>query len=403
MKPKPHAPSIVRSIATEVALLFIVGITLSMTQPFESLVAIEYLSFTTSEFGVILFGMAVFGAFVNIMMGYLSDIVRNRQILILFALLAGVLGYGVFSIFQNRAAFLICILVFNPFALTSFYQLFASVRNTVDNSGTEDPAAVNSVVRAIFAGSWIIGPFLIGLLVSYTQRATDAFVVATFGYLVCVLIGVFFGRRDASALKNSRDVNANWRDSVQKIISRPIFLRLIGIALVSLAHPVNATLLPIMMNTISNEAVEHIGFIFGLVAALEIPFMLLLIPVSRRLGLKRTVMAGGVLFSGYLILLSLSTTVIHLYLITVVNAAGAAIMLSLHISYLQNLLPGRPGLSTSLLSVGNLISRSTGALIVGSVGVILSIKGAIILAAILVFAGVVLLFFVERWHPLDAD
>lgn len=403
MKPKPHASSIVRNIATEVALLFIVGITLSMTQPFESLVAIEYLGFTTSEFGVILFGMAVFGAFVNIMMGYLSDIVRNRQILILFALLAGVLGYGVFAIFQNRAAFLICILVFNPFALTSFYQLFASIRNTVDNSGTEDPAAVNSIVRAIFAGSWIIGPFLIGLLVSYTQRATDAFVVATFGYLVCILIGVVFGRRDASALKTSRDVNADWRDSVQKIISRPIFLRLIGIALVSLAHPVNAALLPIMMNTISNEAVEHIGFIFGLVAALEIPFMLLLIPVSRRLGLKRTVMAGGVLFSGYLILLSLSTTVIHLYLITVVNAAGAAIMLSLHISYLQNLLPGRPGLSTSLLSVGNLISRSTGALIVGFVGVSLSIKGAIILAAILVFAGVALLFFVERWHPLDAD
>jgi MFS transporter, SET family, sugar efflux transporter len=314
-----------------------------------------------------------------------------------------VFGYGLFSIFQSRISFLACMLLFNPFALTSFYQLFASVRNTVDSSGIDDPAAINSVVRAIFAGSWIVGPFSIGLLVAYTGRATDAFVVASLGYLVCILIGMSLGRRSSRNRKSSLDVDVKLRDSLRRILSCPIFLRLVGIALVSLAHPINAALLPIMMNSISNEAVGHIGFIFGLVAALEIPFMLLLIPVSRWLGLKWTVMAGGVLFGAYLILLSLSTTVLHLYLITGVNAAGAAIMLSLHISYLQNLLPGQPGLSTSLLSVGNLISRSTGALIVGLIGVVFSMQGAIMLAAILVFAGVALLFAVERSYPLNAD
>ena len=55
MRPTLQAPSIIRTISTDVILLFIVGITLSMTQPFESLIAIEYLGFTPSEFGFILF------------------------------------------------------------------------------------------------------------------------------------------------------------------------------------------------------------------------------------------------------------------------------------------------------------------------------------------------------------
>lgn len=395
MRTQQEKKSILSHISFDVALLFIVGITLSITQPYESLIAVEYLGFSNLQFGIILFFMAVFGASANILMGYFSDIISSRKTTIMIALAAGAIGYTAFSVFENKTTFLICFLLLNPLALTSFYQLFGSIRNKVDRFETQNAASINSIVRSIFSASWIVGPFLIGLWIARSGNLFDAFMIASVGYSLCFVIFCCLKKENSRNSDEARKNVGSLKKNIADIFSSPIFLRVVCIALISVAHPINAAVLPLMVADLSQHAVQHVGYIFGFVAALEIPFMLALIPLTRRYGISYAVILGGLIFATYLALLTLAVSLTQIYVLAVLNAAGAAAMLSLHISFLQDLLPGRPGLGTSLLSIGNLISRGLAALIFAAIGSVFSIPVALAVCGLMVMVGVMFLLYLE--------
>jgi hypothetical protein len=85
----------------------------------------------------------------------------------------------------------------------------------------------------------------------------------------------------------------------------------------------------------------------------------------------------------------------HIYALALLNAAGAAVLLSLHLSYVQELLPDRPGLGTSLLSISSLLYRSLGALVFGSSDV-LGFSGAAWLGGGIAVLGCILLYTLDR-------
>jgi hypothetical protein len=106
------------------------------------------------------------------------------------------------------------------------------------------------------------------------------------------------------------------------------------------------------------------------------------------------ILIAGLAHAAYLFGLGFVTATWQIYALAIVNAAGAAIMLSLHLSYLQDLMPDRPGLGTSLLSIGSLLNKGFGAVVFASAGLV-GFSGAAWLGVIVTLAGCLLLYALE--------
>jgi hypothetical protein len=169
----------------------------------------------------------------------------------------------------------------------------------------------------------------------------------------------------------------------------------LALGMIATVHPANANLLPLFITHLAGGSTKDVGIISGLVAGLEIPFMLLGGYFNHRLPLWKIIIAAGLVHALYFVGLGLASSLWHIYALAVLNAAGAAILLSLHLSYVQELLPDRPGLGTSLLSISSLLYRALGALVFGSASLI-GFSGAAWFGAGLALGGCSLLYLLDR-------
>jgi len=71
-------------------------------------------------------------------------------------------------------------------------------------------------------------------------------------------------------------------------------------------------------------------------------------------------------------------------------------MLTLHLNYLQDTMPERPGLGTSLMSIQGMIQRALSAGVIAGIGLLFGFTGALVISAIACIVGIGLLFLVER-------
>jgi predicted MFS family arabinose efflux permease len=108
------------------------------------------------------------------------------------------------------------------------------------------------------------------------------------------------------------------------------------------------------------------------------------------------IIGGGFIHAAFLFSLTLISTTAPLYVLALLNAAGNAVLLTQHLTYAQDLLPDRPGLGSSLLSVTGLISRAAAALIFAAIGWIYGIHGALWAGAIVCLIGCVGIALLDR-------
>jgi SET family sugar efflux transporter-like MFS transporter len=126
----------------------------------------------------------------------------------------------------------------------------------------------------------------------------------------------------------------------------------------------------------------------GLVAGLEVPFMLMLPGLTR--GIPRTVLifVGAALYAVHVALLPVLAGTALVWFLVLPAAVGGAITLTVPIAYLQDLLSERPGAGASLMAIKRLVGDVIAALcfaigtlvagytLVAWLGVLVSLIGA---------------------------
>ena len=383
-------------LRTATITLFCMGFTFASTNPYLSIIAINELGFSTQAFGALMFANALVATFGIIIIGHFSDQAKDRKQAILASFTVGAIGFGTFAIWPSTLTFLLCLMVVAPISMSAFSQLYAVIRTFTQDKSSEDAAAINSLVRSIFAGSWILVPGLVGIYIAWTEQVSDAFGIAAFAYIFCLVLYYAFGPSGGRTAPAEDKPMAGLLKAFKLIGSGAILSRLMSLALIGLAHPVNAALLPLIILNIEGGTTRDIGILAGLVAALEIPFMLLGGALVTRIGIVWVIVGGGVLHAIYVAALIGATSLTHIYGLALINAAGAAITLSLHISYLQDCMPLRPGLGTSLQAVQMLMTRTISAGIIAGIGLMFGFAGALVIASLAGFAGVGMLLFAEK-------
>jgi len=364
----------IRAVAIALVLL---GFTYAATIPYQSIIATEQLGMSTRQFGLLIFLVGLFGTLGGLALGYLSDISRNRKTSVLWCLAAGAIGFGLFALWPAMPTFLICMLLVYPFSGSAYALLFGTVRSVANEVDVTQAASINSAVRSFYAISWIVVPALVGLFIAATARPSDSFAIAALAFVLCLLFYWRFGPSIAGTSASAGSAAANLREALGLVVQGGRLTRLAALALVNSVHPLIAAAFPLILTQQLHGSTAQLGVFAGLVAALEIPIMLGVGAAVRRFPLWQVIVSGGVIHAVFLLSLTLINSTGPLYFLALLNAAGNAVLLTQHLTYAQDLLPDRPGLGSSLLSVTNLISRAAAALLFAAIGGAYGIQGAL--------------------------
>lgn len=382
-----------RAILVATLTLFCLGFTAASSFPYMSIIATEQLGMSANDYSLIIFAAAICGLAGSLALGHFSDTARDRKPLLLLVLAVGAVGFGVFAVWPSFITFLVLQLVVMPVSGASYGQLMAAIR--ANSAGRPEAASINSIVRAVFALSWVLAPGIVGAFMATRSDVSDSIIISSLAFCFCLCVCFAF----MQPVPQTAQVASGWtglRNAASAVRSSPLMLRVAALSFIGAVVPANMALMPLLVLKMPGATLTDVGLMAGVVALLEVPFMLAGAYLVRRWPMELIIVAGGIIHAGYLAGLAFSANLTHIYGLAVINAAGAAISLSIHISYLQGLLPDRPGLGTSLYSVNILANRSIAAGIFALAGLSWGLQGAAVAGAGIALAGCCAIFVLDR-------
>ncbi|MQB19424.1 MFS transporter [Agrobacterium tumefaciens] len=383
--------------------IFVFGFTGAATAPYMSLIGIRELGLTDAGFSILSFVAALVNVSASISMGILSDRLGHYKLPILGACISGALGYGVVYAFPTIWTFALALLIPVPVygALNSL--IFAYVRASCAGMPPRDLIAVNSAVRAAISLSWVLVPGIVGYALAGRTSMLPAFLLAAIACAFCFILFARFMREETIAHAERQEPAYAFLASIRHLGSRQIWPFVLAIALVSCTLHVNGIVLPLVVTGKAGGQPADVGAIVGIVALLEIVFIFFWGWVETKTSAAVAIAASALIYCAYMLGLGLAKDPMTVYLLTPLSGLGAAGIISLPITYLQNLIARRAGLGSSLIAVNIFLGGGLSSLLF-SVGTAVSdYSHTAMLGAFAGLCGVALLGFLHKRPAVKDD
>lgn len=358
-----------KSLLVPMVLVFLLGAAYAATIPFHSIIAINNLGMPAGLFGVLVLSTSAVSMIVTILVGVASDHLRDRRSLAGGCLTIGVIGTGLFSLLPSIASFCIVMLIALPVVNAAQSILFASIRSGSQAVAREHSNQINTIARALFSLAWITVPGLAALLVASTS-VIDVWKLSCAILMTCLIGFVLFLRSPPDTTPSEASVHL--LSSLGTLFSTPVLVRVLSLSCLIAPHRLNGMLLPLLVIEQLGGTAVDIGIVAGVVAALEIPFMLLWGAALKRFSTQAVLFFGSGLFALYMAALWWCESLWQIYALIPLNAAGAAALLSLPITYFQELFPERISTGTAIVSAVSFLGN---ALAAGAFGIGASVLG----------------------------
>jgi predicted MFS family arabinose efflux permease len=388
---------ILRNPAIRIATLtlFAFGMTYGATLPYLPIVGINEFGMSDQMLSGLLFAIAFANLAYGVSIAIFSDMVQDRKPLLLVVSVAGIIGYGLIYTWENIVVFVLCAVLLVPLSNSSYSLLFASIRSLTLPLGAKEAMSVNQVVRALYSGSWVLVPSLMAVWLMHSKSMLPAWGFSGAACLICLLLVLFF----MPSLKSTGAAGApkvTFFASLKVATSPYMLSRITAMSLVIGASRLVGVIQPLIMMHIAGGKITDVGAIAGLCAFLEIPSMLIWGALLKRLSVLQALGAGTVIYAVFMGMLSFATTPPQIYLLVLPNAFGVSAILSLPLSYYQDLLIERPGLGTSLNQMSTFVSTGMCSLAFAGGAAWLGYSNTAWLGVGMALAGVVGLFALDR-------
>jgi SET family sugar efflux transporter-like MFS transporter len=310
----------------------------------------------------------------------------------------GMLGYAGYAFVREPKFLLMIGATLLALAAVCFSQLFAHTRERFFTSDIPDvpPAFLTSVVRVCFSLAWTAGP-TVGAWMMIQFGFRGLFLGAA-GLYVMFLVGVLRYVPYEPRSAQSRLVR---REPVWRVLTRgDIFAVFVAFLLIFAAHTMNMMNLPLVLIKLLGGTGRDVGIAFGIGPLAEIPLMLwfgLLAARGHQLGLIRVGAAATVV---YFLLLTFASAPWHVFPMQILHGLSFAIISNVAILFFQDLVPGQPGLATTIFTnaanLGNLVGYFCFGSLVGPLGH----RGLFLVSAALTSVTlVIVLFYRPRLKP----
>ncbi|WP_455918613.1 MFS transporter [Ensifer canadensis] len=343
------------SIRVSMLAIFLFGFAGAATSPYQSVVGINELGLSDGLYSLLILAAATVNVIVSVSIGILADRIGNYRVLMSNAILFGVVGYGIVYVLPYQSSFLVSVLLFLPIYGAVYTLLFANVRSVARRMSGQDAGALTTGARAAISLAWVLVPGLVGFALAGGDSMLPAYLLASLGCSANLLL-VFFSLPNERGVDPGLGKRLSYWTSFGEILAPRIFARVVAVAMITSTLHINAAVLPLIMTNAVSGSVTDIGIIAGVVAFLEVVFIFVWARIQVSLLPAKALALGTVIYIGYMVLLGLSSAPWHIYALTLISAFGAAALITIPITYLQELIADRPGLGSSLISVNIFMS-----------------------------------------------
>lgn len=346
--------------------MFCSGVTFASTAPYMAIVGIETLGISSAHYAALLSLTSIMGAVVSLLIGYYSDRLHDRRVLILIAAAAGFTAFGMIYAIRQPWAFAVGMGAIMPFGYAVFSQNFAFVRVYYNARAPERSQFMVSALRTVFTVAWVVVPPAVGY-VAATYSVFDVFAVGALAYAGCGIIMAIMMTDPSTRIASAPIVKAE-TGRRRGGLPPPVVSGLAGILVINIAMRLVGVALPLSVVTRLGGSLADVGIYAGIVAAVEIPFMLMWGWLLSRVAREAIIVGNALLFAVYLFLVSQAGSVVEVFWLQAINGVAAAALMSVPISYMQDAIKGRVGLSTSLMDVVGVSATLAGAAVFGVIG-----------------------------------
>jgi MFS family permease len=281
--------------------MLMIGIGISMTMPYLPLYFTEDLGMSAGAFGVFMAVSSLSGVIVNSLIAKRSDSGLDRKWLLIGAAVSSALGYASYLAFDNFFILLIVVSILNGLGAATIPQIYAYAQESANASQSGDRTFAMSALRSLISLGFLIGP-LGGTLLLAAAGYRGLFLVTSAIYLaIASLVFLFLASRKANP-RNSGKSNAG----NSSLKTKQIRLSFIAFILLFMVNAMNLVNTPLFIVNELQGSHTDVGLVVGICADLEIPIMLVLGALGRKISNHTLMMIGSVIAAVYFILLGVS-------------------------------------------------------------------------------------------------
>ncbi len=365
-------------------LMALQGALLCTFGPFVSVLAVRSFGLGDAGYAAVMFTSTLVAVTSALYSGIRADQTANRRGIALFAGAVIVAGVSAMTFLPSTLSFVLAHALLLP-ANSLFGQLFAQARLATATLPPAQRDGIQATIRAFLAL-----PFVVILPLWSLGFARGVPVMAIYpvalglSLAMLALIWARWPNRDAMAGRDTPS-GLSLRAALVELATPGLALRILALGAVSAGGTAYWAVMGLALTPATGTG-GHAALYAGLVAGLEVPFMLAL-PLLPRWRRATLIAIGTVLYVVHLVGIPLLANSAFLWLLLIPGAAGGALTLTLPIVYLQDQLSERPGTAAALMALmkvaGDAMAAGSFALGTGLSGYTL----AAILAAAVTLAG----------------
>ncbi len=375
------------------ALMMLQGALVCSFGPYVSVMAVRSFGLGNQGFATMMVVSTLVSVTAALYAGIRADQTVNRRSIALGAAGLVLAGAAVMTFVPSTPSFLLAQVLLFP-ANTLFGQLFAQARLAASHYDPTLRDGIQTTIRALFALPFLLVLPLWSLAMSHGTPMQAIYPVAlALGALMFGLIWAFWPSKAAMAGRDAPS-GLTIRAALAEVAAPRLALRILALGAVSAGGTVYWSLMGLVL-TPANGVGGTAALYAGLVAGLEVPFMLA-IPLVLGINRNLLILIGTCIYTVHLVGMPLLAGSSWLWVLLIPAAAGGGLTLTLPLAYLQDQLKARPGTGAALMALmkvaGDGMAAGTFALGTALGGYTL----AAVLGALVTVVGAVVLVIADR-------
>lgn len=333
--------------------LLLLGAFNASIYPYQSLIGIERIGFSEGAFALVMVLASAVAVSASVLIGLITDQRANRRSMALVATTASALGAGLMLGLPGKTSFLLAHGVLFPLGSSFYGQCFALSR-LVTAAMPDRREVIQSAIRAALSLSFLGMLLVWSLAFSAGAGVMHIYLSAALGGLALVALVAAFWPRDGSADWQDPPSGLRIGSAMRDLARAPVLLRLLCLGAIASSGILYMVLISLVCEASALRDTSDVALYVGLVAAFEVPAMLLL---PRRLGhLPRTTLlaAGTAIYASHLVLMPVIVDTPLFWALTPLAGLGGTAIITVPIGYYQDLMIGRPGTAGAMLALQKL-------------------------------------------------
>lgn len=334
--------------------------------PYFSTLAVNSFGFGDRGYAVLLALSSMVSVSASVIGGIRADQTANRRQVTLLAVLSLMLGTFLMTATPGRWVFALTAALLIPVSSITFGQVFALARLAASRYPEDARDGIMAVIRALFAAPFVVVLPLWSLAFAAGSPVTAIFPVGLILSAVMLLAVLRLWPSDKAVTWEDRPSGLTFRAALAEMGRPRIAARVLALGAVTGASTLYMAIISLVMVAEVGRGTKDVALYVGLVAGLEVPFMLALPRFTRGIGRPPLILLGAALYALHVALLPVLAGSPLVWGLIWPAAIGGALTLTVPIAYLQDLMADRPGAGASLMAVqrlaGDVIAASCFAL-----------------------------------------